>query len=470
MPSDPKFTLWLNDLDYKRIRQLEAYDFGAVKNRNNIGTFVLDIPYDYSMLADVNLSNRIEVVQDDVDVIFAGPINQIRRDKNGHVNKWEISGFDDNIWLAARTTLPEPTGSASANITGVSTTVATDLINKNSHGLTNGAAIYFTGLTGATTGIENYKLYYVVQTATNSFKVSSSADDPVGNPIDLQGSNESTVITIHRPRYHTSEFDEITNTASNVLSHFVNLNLGPGALTDRRLRGFTLPGTDPAAGTTITGQGRFDDSLLVLLQNLANNDGLVFEIRQVGQALEWHVTAPDDKTASVKFSEDLANLGDFSYQITKPKANFLYGGGPGNGIAKIIQEASDSDSIDQFDRYEDYVDAGSDIEQMPQKLAEQLVKDGAVSSFTFAAIGSPFYEYGVDYKVGDLVTAVLDEQTVADAVQAVNINIKASSQNQDISVYPTIGSANAQNLRVQAPSLYNHLVNQSQRLRKLEKR
>lgn len=76
-------------------------------------------------------------------------------------------------------------------VTSISTTVATDLFNKTSHGLANGTAVTLTGLVN-TTGVVNGGTYFVVSTAANTFKLSTSIG---GSAIDLGGSDDAAVIT-----------------------------------------------------------------------------------------------------------------------------------------------------------------------------------------------------------------------------------------------------------------------------------
>lgn len=81
-----------------------------------------------------------------------------------------------------------------STITGISTTVASSLLNKTAHGLVVGDSVTLTGLTGATTGISNATLYYVVATGftVNAFRVATTQG---GAALPFGGSNESTVIT-----------------------------------------------------------------------------------------------------------------------------------------------------------------------------------------------------------------------------------------------------------------------------------
>lgn len=60
----------------------------------------------------------------------------------------------------------------SADVTGVTGTASTDLINKTAHGLANGTVVTFTGLTGGL-GLVAGRIYFVVNTSANTFQVST---------------------------------------------------------------------------------------------------------------------------------------------------------------------------------------------------------------------------------------------------------------------------------------------------------
>jgi hypothetical protein len=88
-------------------------------------------------------------------------------------------------------------------LTGVSTTISTDVFNKTAHGMANGTPVTLSGLVNTTgTGLGNYdsatenthgRVYYVVNQAANTFKLALTVG---GTAIDLTGADDSTVITV----------------------------------------------------------------------------------------------------------------------------------------------------------------------------------------------------------------------------------------------------------------------------------
>ncbi|MFN9721371.1 MAG: BspA family leucine-rich repeat surface protein [Planctomycetota bacterium] len=72
----------------------------------------------------------------------------------------------------------------------VTFTVATNVVNRTAHGLSNGAGIRFYNLAN-TTGIVAGRLYYVINAATDTFQVAETAG---GSAIDLTGTDGSATL------------------------------------------------------------------------------------------------------------------------------------------------------------------------------------------------------------------------------------------------------------------------------------
>ena len=76
----------------------------------------------------------------------------------------------------------------------VTFTVATNVVNRTAHGLSNGAVIRFYNVAN-TTGIVAGRLYYVINTATDSFQVAETAG---GSAVDLTGTDGSATLLPHK--------------------------------------------------------------------------------------------------------------------------------------------------------------------------------------------------------------------------------------------------------------------------------
>jgi len=79
-------------------------------------------------------------------------------------------------------------GNNNGNVSAVTVTGATDLVNLTAHGLASGTGIKFIGLTGS--GISDSLNYFVVNPTSNNFQISAS---PGGTAIDITSDGSGTV-------------------------------------------------------------------------------------------------------------------------------------------------------------------------------------------------------------------------------------------------------------------------------------
>lgn len=240
------------------------------------------------------------------------------------------------------------------------------------------------------------------------------------------------------PPYSTDAYDVRTGVGSSVLIGYVNANLGPGALVARRVPGLVMA-PDPLVGSNVTGQGRYQP-VLELVQGLAVAAGdLGFRIISTGGGgLQFQVYQPVDRSATVKFSQALGNLGDYDYKMTAPAGNYGIGGGSGELTARTIVEEGDSASIATWGLSEFFRDRRdtTDTTQITQSLDEELTKRAATRAVTITPIDMPQVAFGVHYGLGDLVTAVVDDLQIVEVVREVKITYSAAGQ----IVEPTLAS------------------------------
>lgn len=120
--------------------------------------------------------------------------------------------------------------------------------------------------------------------------------------------------------------------------------------------------------------------------------------------------------------------------------NYVYGGGPGDGAARMIREGFHAESITRWGLVEDFVDATSvattgelDVE-IAKKLAESAFPEASLT-FTVNAIG--IYQYGVDFTFGDEVSAVWSAtgQTYSGRISGLTVSLnEGESTTLDMSV------------------------------------
>lgn len=270
------------------------------------------------------------------------------------------------------------------------------------------------------------------------------------------------------PPYTTAADDVRTGICSTVLRQYVNVNLGPGAISVRRKSGLVL-GTDPLAGSTVTGRARWK-VLLGLLQELATSGGGVgFRLIQVGTTLEFQTFMPADKTSTVKFSLELGNLASFDYAREAPAANYVYVGGGGEGTARTIYESGDAAAIATWGRIEgEFVDRRDTTAtaELTQAATEALTKDQEKTSLSITPIDTAHMAYGVHYGLGDRVAVQVEgpgEGTIQDVVREVKITLTEDGPQK---VTPTLGTPG----RKDVVRLFQQFRAMSRRVENLERR
>jgi hypothetical protein len=251
------------------------------------------------------------------------------------------------------------------------------------------------------------------------------------------------------PPYDAQASDNRTGVASTVLRQYVDVNAGPGATSARRTPGLTI-GTDPVAGASVAGNGRWQSDLLEFLQPLAVSGGIGFRVAQVGAGLEFQTFAPTDRSATVKFSVNLKNLAGFEYESTAPTANFVYVGATGTGSTRVIAESPDSASIADWGRIEGgFVNSSgtSNPTEIQQAGTDALTQGAEQAALTITPIETDTSMYGQHYFLGDKVcvqlegpaaTPYAESGQILDILRSVTIKLTVDGPQ---TVTPAIGTA-----------------------------
>jgi hypothetical protein len=151
---------------------------------------------------------------------------------------------------------------------------------------------------------------------------------------------------VHAWSAQTTDYDVQTSTAAETVAlHYIDKNLGPGALTARRITGLTVP-TTASRGGTVTITARFD-SVGRLVADIAEAANLRFTVVQSGTALNVTVSAVTDLSATARFGTAAAGgpgllADDWSYTLRKPDVTRALVAGGGLGAARVLHERSDT--------------------------------------------------------------------------------------------------------------------------------
>jgi hypothetical protein len=309
--------------------------------------------------------------------------------------------------------------------------------------------------------------------ADTSFRGEVVCQDCAWFASNMSGAQILSDWNIARSRYAYSQYDTRTGTGSTILRQYVDKNAGPGARSDRVNPLITLA-ADPAVGSSVTGNARFDPLMTPdgsgLLQTLARQAGdLGFNLVQSGTSLVFSVYQPSDKSATQKFSEALGNLADFSYAIDGPTANMVYVGGGGDGTARVIRETSDATSISTYRRIEQFLDRrdSSDTAVLDAAASDMVTTSKISTNLSITPVDTPSRTYATDYGLGDKVTVVIDAGTITDVVREVGLNL--STPDNDV-ITPSIGNPASGQVVDLADRLRDQVRDVQARLARLEGR
>jgi hypothetical protein len=215
---------------------------------------------------------------------------------------------------------------------------------------------------------------------------------------------------------YDADYDVRTGPAETVMKQYVDANIVSGAQSNRK-QNITIE-TDQGRGSSVKGNARFN-TLLDLCGTLAlAGGGLGFKIVQNGNALQFQVYQPTDKTKSVIFSPLLGNLIDFDYTETAPQANYIIAGGTGQGASRTTQESGDSDSIVTYGRIEEFLDQRdtTDPTQLQQAISAELSQKANQTNLSMTATDTDGMAFVRNYNLGDKVTVILTQPDVVNEI------------------------------------------------------
>ncbi|UVK59035.1 minor tail protein [Microbacterium phage Cen1621] len=238
-------------------------------------------------------------------------------------------------------------------------------------------------------------------------------------------------------------YDARTGTAENLLHAFVRANLveAPAPRADGRFR----MGDNGGRGGIRTKSARFVN-LLELCQELAVTDGLLFDVVQVGDTLEFQTAMPRDLTATIRMDIEGDTLAEASYAYSGPRATSVIVLGKGEAEDRLIRTrtAADAEALVATwgRRIEAVVDARGSEEaaELDAKGDEVLAEAGLpVSSLDVTPSDVNARELGLAWWLGDLVTVNVAGQAVKAAVTRVRIDITPDGINAGATVGDAVG-------------------------------
>jgi len=204
-------------------------------------------------------------------------------------------------------------------------------------------------------------------------------------------------------------YDIRTGVAETLMHAYVNANIGPSASTSRRDSRLVM-GTNLARGTSRTKSARFP-SLLELCQELAVADGLLFDVVQVGDKLEFRTSTSSDLSGAIRLDVQSDSLDSAKWGYSGPAATSVVVLGSGEGSERAIRTRTSATATSEAAAWrrviEVSVDArgAEDTSELDAKGDEVLAANGTrIESLTVVPSAVNTRELGSKWWLGDLVT------------------------------------------------------------------
>ncbi len=250
-------------------------------------------------------------------------------------------------------------------------------------------------------------------------------------------------ITYPNPALPAGDQNVTTYTAAGnsevLLRNLVYANAGPGALPYRRIPGLDL---GPVAGVgEATSVETRCEPLLDVLRRVARAGSLGFRVRRTGaRTMVFEVFAPRNRARNVVFSVGRGNVDALDVIPDAPTVTVALVGGSGEGESLPIMEMVDADAVTGWGRMEKWVSqSDSENETAFTQAGRLALLDGAEQvTINVAARNSPGQQYGVDYRVSDLVGVEVGAAApVVDIVSGVKLKFTPNGGEE---IQPTIGN------------------------------
>lgn len=224
--------------------------------------------------------------------------------------------------------------------------------------------------------------------------------------------------------------------AETVMRKIVNEQIGPGAPDDYRITNLTLKPSQ-ARGKTVSVSERFTN-ILEVLQDQAQNAGLLFGVRKNGRVIEFGVSEPRDLIRAVRLTRHNGAVGKYRSERSAPEATEAIVGGAGSGATRKMWRVPYPVG-DWGRRVTKFVDrqSTSDSNELQQAAENELEDKGEKASVTFDANEIQRLKYGRDFVVGDRITIDLDGSLIQDTLQIVELSWSEKGRTAQMQVGPT---------------------------------
>lgn len=216
----------------------------------------------------------------------------------------------------------------------------------------------------------------------------------------------------------TLSHDVRTGPAETLMHAYVNANIGPAAPLERRgpMARKLVMGPNLGRGPERKKSARFD-VLGSLLNEIVLTGNLGFRVVQVGSSLEFQTFLIADRSGTVRLDVRNRTLSGQKTSISAPGVTHVLVAGQGQQEERAFLLASTAKSVAAMNawgrRIERFVDQRqTDDEDEYLQKANEILQEEGFSEVSLTAVPNddetPTMRFGVDWGLGDKVTAVID--------------------------------------------------------------
>lgn len=220
-------------------------------------------------------------------------------------------------------------------------------------------------------------------------------------------------------------YDVRSGNAETVMRNYVAYNIGASAQAGRRggLRNYiTLETANGNKGATVTKSARFDN-LLSLLQEIAVQGGVGFQLVQEGSLLRFKATAITDRTASVRFDIQNGTVTSETIQVTPPSATRVIVGGQGEGVDRTFIQRTSTESLAGETDWGRIIEVFKDqrgkaeVAELQGSGDEVLLDSGfTATNVKIATADDTTMIFNKEWYLGDKITVVVNGQETTSTV------------------------------------------------------
>jgi len=230
------------------------------------------------------------------------------------------------------------------------------------------------------------------------------------------------------------------------IKHYVNNNIGPGALAARR-NNFLDIGPNLARGASTSYTVKFGtevnlnllDVIRALIAQTSTAMGVQVTRNAAAHRLTFDVYTPRDLSGLAWFSRDLGNLIAIAFSLTDPTCTDALVQGASSFISRSATTKTQWNVVEQFTDNASETDANNLI-----STAQVALMSGAAGPNMSATVtDTPYLTFGRDYGLGDIVSIEVRNGAVyTDVITSVTLTADPS-QTPAYSVVPAIGNSSS---------------------------